>query len=199
MNKEQQIIDFLRSNGGIAGYRQISKAGFSTAQLKEHIDSGRIEKMDRGLYILSDGPTVENTDLVAVSIKAPKGVICLLSALAFHEITDEIPKQVDIAIPRGSHENKIKYPPVKFYHFSQKSWEKGIEKYDRAGHEVKIYSIAKTLADCFKFRSRIGINIVRDSMEIAVTEKDTDPKEIMRYSKICRVDKIVKPILEAII
>ena len=197
--KKTELVDFLRKRGGVASYAEIIGAGFSKAHLKACLNSDRIQKVDRGLYRLSDGTSLSNPDLVAVSIKVPKGTVCLLSALAFHEATNEIPKYVDIAIPRGMHANKIKYPPVKFYRFAPNAWKAGIEKHDIEGHEIKVYNLAKTIADCFKFRNKIGMDVARDALKVAVAEKNITPKEIMQYAKICRVDKIIKPILETML
>lgn len=197
--KDKKLIEFLEKRGGMVSYKKIIKAGFSKAFLKDNLDSGRIQKVDRALYRLSDGFTLSNPDLVAVSIKVSKGVVCLLSALAFHEATSEIPRYVNIAIPRGVYANKINYPPVKFYHFTFKAWETGIEKHEIEGYQIRVYSLAKTVADCFKFRNKIGMNIAREALKIAITEKGVQPKEIMKYAEICRVDNIIKPILEAML
>lgn len=197
--KEKTLIKFLKKRGGLAGYAEIIKAGFNKTHLRKSLNSGEIQKLDRGLYKLSTGTSLSNPDLVAVSIKASKGVVCLLSALAFHEATNEIPKQVDVAVARGMHANKIKYPPVRYYRFSPKAWEAGVENYEIEGHHLKVYSLAKTIADCFKFRNRIGMDVARNALKIAVTEKDIKPKEIMRYAKICRINSIIKPVLEAIL
>ena len=145
-------------------------------------------------YIISFHP-----DLVIVSLQVTRGVICLLSALSFHEAIKEIPKCVDIAIPRGSHANKINYPPVRFYRFDIKVWKTGIEEHEIDDHKIRVYCLAKTIADCFKFRNKIGANVAREALKIAITEKGVLPKEIMRYAKICRVDRIIKPILEAML
>ena len=138
-------------------------------------------------------------DLVIASLQAPRGTVCLVSALAFHEATNEIPRYVDIAIPAGTRANRIKYPPVRFYRFSVKTWNAGVESHQAEGHEIRVYNLAKTIADCFKFRNRIGVNVVRDALKIAITEKGIKPQDIMKYAKICRVHKIVKPILETMI
>lgn len=199
MSKNKKLSDYLENKGGIASFAEIIDAGFNKIILKEAINSGEIQKLDRGLYISSSGITLANPDIVAVSIKVPKGVICLLSALAYYELTDEIPKYVDVAIPRNTHANIVKYPPVNFYHFSQKTWNTGIQYFEIEGYKIKIYCIAKTIADCFKFRNKIGIDIAREAMKIAVKNKQVDPKEIVKYSKICRVNKIVKPILETML
>jgi len=198
-SKAIKLIDFIKRRGGLAGYAEIIEAGFNKAILKTILDSGRIHKIDRGLYRISEGSSLSNPDLVAVSIKAPKGVLCLLSALAFHEATDEIPRWVDIAIPRGTRANRIKYPPVRFYRFAPKVWEVGIEGHEIGGHKVKVYNLAKTIADSFKFRSKIGIDVARDALKTAITEKNIKPKEVMHYAKVCRVNNIIKPILEAML
>jgi predicted transcriptional regulator of viral defense system len=197
--RETKLISFLKKKGGVASYAKIIEAGFNKALLKTSLKSGKIQKVDRGLYRLSNGTSLSDPDLVAVSIKVSKGVVCLLSALAFHEATNEIPKYVDIAIPRGVHANKIKYPPVKFYRFAPNAWKAGIEKHNIGEYEIKVYSLAKTIADCFKFRNRIGMNVARDALKIAVVEKGITPKDIMGYAKICRVGKIIKPVLETMI
>ena len=197
--KEKKFIEFLKKRGGMVSYKEIIKAGFNKAFLKDNLDSGRIQKVDRALYRLSDGFTLSNPDLVAVSIKVSKGVVCLLSALAFHEATSEIPHYVNIAIPRGAYANKINYPPVKFYRFASKAWEAGIEKHEIEEYQIKVYSLAKTIADCFKFRNKIGMDVAREALKIAITEKGVQPKEIMQYAEICRVDNIIKPILEAML
>jgi len=194
--KEKKFIEFLKKRGGMVSYKEIIKAGFNKAFLRGNLDSGRIQKIDRALYRLSNSFTLSNPDLAAVSIKVSKGIVCLLSALAFHEATSEIPQYINIAIPRGVHANKINYPPVKFYRFSFKSWEAGIEKHEIEEYQIKVYSLAKTVADCFKFRNKIGMDVAREALKIAITEKGVLPKEIMQYAEICRVDNIIKPILE---
>ncbi|RLC34540.1 MAG: transcriptional regulator [Candidatus Nealsonbacteria bacterium] len=197
--KEKKFIEFLKKRGGMVSYKEIIKAGFNKAFLRGNLDSGRIQKVDRALYRLSNSFTLSNPDLVAVSIKVSKVVVCLLSALAFHEATSEIPRYINIAIPRGAYVNKINYPPVKFYHFASKAWKAGIEKHEIEGYQIKVYSLAKTVADCFKFRNKIGMDVAREALKIAIREKDIQPKEIMQHAEICRVDNIIKPILEAML
>ncbi len=194
-----KLIDFFKKSGGLAGYAEIIGAGFNKAILKSVLNSGQIQKIDRGLYRLSAGSLLSNPDVVAASIKVPKGILCLLSALSFHEATSEIPRYVDIAIPRGKHANKIKYPPVRFYRYAPNIWEAGLEEHEIKGRRIRVYSLARTVVDCFKFRNKIGLDVARDALKVAVAEKGIKPKEIMRYAKLCRVESIIKPILEAIL
>lgn len=198
-SKMTKLTNFLKKKGGLASFAEILEAGYPKTMLKDVLCSGQIQKIDRGLYRLSDGMSLANPDIVAVSIKVPRGVVCLLSSLAFHEATNEIARVVDIAIPRGSHANKIKYPPVRFYRFAPKAWEAGTEEHKIGGHKFRVYNLAKTIADCFKFRNKIGIDVAREALKTALTEKGIKPKEIMPYARICRVDSIVKPILEAML
>jgi len=197
--KSQELINYFQRHGGIARFSAVINAGFHPDSLTVLEKAEKVGKIARGLYRLTDYTIKTHPDLITASLQAPKGVICLLSALSFHEATSEIPKNVDMAILRGTRTYRIKYPPMQFYRFDMKSWEAGIEKHKIEGYTVKIYNLAKTVVDCFKFRNKIGIDVARDALKVAVTEKNIKPQEIMRYAKICRVDSIIKPILETII
>ncbi len=197
--KTDQIIEYFKSYGGIVRFSSIRKAGFHPDLIKKNENKGKIEKIGRGLYKLVGDNIGSHPDCLIASIQTSQGVICLVSALYFYEATNEIPRFVDIAIPTGARANKIEYPPVKFYRFSQSTWKAGVEKHEIEGHTVKIYSLAKTIADCFKFRNKIGINVAREALKVAINEKHVKPKDIMKYAKICRVDRIIKPILETMI
>jgi len=198
-SKTNKIIVYLQNHGGVAHFSSILKAGFHSDMLKSLEKEDKIEKIGRGLYRLTSDTLGSHPDYVIASLQAPKGVICLLSALYFYKATSEIPRFIDIAILSGARANKIKYPPVKFYRFAPKAWEAGIEEHEIAGHKIKIYSLSKTIADCFKFRNKTGTDVARDAIKIAVTEKGVRPKEIMHFAKICRVDRIIKPILETML
>ena len=197
--KADPIIKYFKTHGGVARFSSIRKAGFHPDRIKKAENEEKIEKIGRGLYQITGDNIGSHPDYLIASLQAPQGVICLLSALYFYAATDEIPRLVDIAIPTGARANKITYPPVKFYRFSPKTWSAGVEQHDIEGHTVKIYSLAKTVADCFKFRNRIGINVARDALKIAVGEKHIKPADIMKYAKICRVDRIIKPIIETML
>ncbi len=199
ISKRERLINFFKKRRGLATYSDIIHTGFNKSDLKVLLHLKQIQKIDRALYKLTMSTSLSNPDLIMVSMKSPKGVICLLSALAFHEVTSEIPRLIDLAIPQGNHANKINYPPVHYYHFSKETWNAGIVEQEIDGYKVKVYNVAKTVADCFKFRNKIGINIARDALKTAVLEKGISPKEIMFYADICRVANIIKPLLETIL
>tara|TARA_B100000315_G_C14369918_1_gene492496 strand:+ start:188 stop:790 length:603 start_codon:yes stop_codon:yes gene_type:complete len=195
----EELINFFKIHGGVVRFSDILKAGFHPDLLISLEKEDKVDKIARGLYHLTHYNLGPYPDLVSASFQAPRGVICLLSALAFHEATNEIPKQVDLAIAQKTHANRIKYPPVKFYRFAPEAWAAGIKEYNFEGYKIRVYNLAKTIADSFKFRNKIGMNIAREALKVAVTEKNIKPKEIMQHAKICRVDKIIKPIMETIL
>ena len=197
--REAALVDYVKQRGGLSSYAELIKAGFNKTLLIASLKANHIARQNRGLYRLSEGMASSHPDLVAVSIKVPRGVICLISALFFHEATNEIPKCVDVSIPQGSHANRVQYPPVRYYRINSSMWEAGIERHEIEGHTVKIYSLAKTVADCFKFRNRIGADVAREALKFAATEQRVSPREIMHYAKICRVDSIIKPLLETML
>ena len=197
--KTQRMLDYFEKHGGIVRFSSIIKAGFHPDTLRALEKEGKIEKIARGFYRMTHYTFGPYPDLVIASLQSPRWIVCLVSALAFNEATNEIPRYVDMAIPAGTRANIIEYPPVRYYRFSMKTWNTGVEEHETEGHKIRVYNLAKTIADCFKFRNRIGINVARDSLKIAVNEKGISPQDIMKYAKICRVDKIIKPILETIV
>ena len=199
MPKYDEFIEFIKKGGGIAKYSALIKAGFYKAIIRAAIDSRQIERVGHGVYSLAEIPDIAHPDLVTASVMIPNGVICLITALSFHEVTDEIPHYTDVAIPSTSRAKEIPNLPVRYYRFSQKTWEAGIEEHDIDGHKVRIYSLAKTIADCFKFRNQIGMDVARSALKTAFEQKKVSHREIMKYASICRVTNIIKPILETLI
>ncbi len=197
--KIQNLINYFESNTGVARFSEMLKAGFHPDSLTYLIHTGKVEKIGRGLYMLKDSIGSSHSDLVRASLQSQRGVVCLLSALAFHEATNEIPRYVDMAIPKKTHANRIEYPPVKFYRFDLRAWEAGMTEQEIDGYKIRVYCLAKTIADCYKFRNRIGADVARNALKTAISEKNIKPGEIMTYAKVCRVDRIIKPVLETMI
>ncbi len=161
-------------------------------------DAGVLEQISRGVYRLAAQTPMSNPDLVTVAVRFPKAVVCLVSALAYHGITTQIPHSVSIAIDKGSESPRIEYPPVSVYRFSGESLSAGVEEHMIDGATVRIYNTEKTLADCFKFRNRIGMEIVLEALKLYKTRKRPNIDKLMEYARICRVEKVMRPYLEAI-
>ena len=161
-------------------------------------DSGRLQQVSRGLYRLSDLPELGNPDLAAVSARIPQGVICLISALAFHGITTQIPHQVDVAVPRGTKQPRLEFPPIRIFRFSTPMQKAGIEKHRVDNIEVRVYSAAKTVADCFRFRNRIGIDVAVEALRLFHARKKSSMRELLEYARRCRVERVMMPYIEAL-
>lgn len=195
-DKAKQII---HRGGGVIKTSDALKAGIHPRTLYQLRDAGDLELISRGVYRLTEIEAVSNPDLVIVATRIPNSVICLVSALSFHEITTQIPHEVSIAIPKDGKPPMIDYPPVRVHKFSKDSFQAGIAEHRIDGVAVKVYSPEKTLADCFKFRNKIGMDVVLEALKLYKSRMKFDHKKILEYAKICRVDKVVRPYLEATI
>lgn len=166
--------------------------------LYELRDKGILIQISRGVYRLADTP-ITNPDLVAISARAPNAVVCLISALSFHNITTQIPHAIYIAIPQNTKPPRIDNPPLSVHKFSGDALTAGVEKHLIDGVPVKIYSIEKTIADCFKFRNKIGLDVCIEALKLYKARKKINIQKIINYAKICRVYKIITPHLESIL
>jgi predicted transcriptional regulator of viral defense system len=162
-------------------------------------DAGSLEVVSRGVYRLAGNEPLGNPDLVTVATRVRGGVICLISALAFHEITTQIPHEVHVALQRGAEEPRLDHPPIKTYRFTGQAFTAGVEIHELDGINVRIYSPEKTLADCFKFRNKVGLDTVVEAVRFYRQRKSVDVDDLMRYAAICRVKKVIQPYLEAIL
>lgn len=186
-------------HGGLLRMADALRAGIHRRTLYAMRDNGAIEVLARGLYRLADVPALGNPDLVTVAAKVPIGVVYLISALAFHEITTQIPHQVWLAVPRNSEPPRLDYPPLRAVRLSQAPFEAGVETHKVDGVAVKVYSREKTLADCFKHRHEIGLDTVLEAVRMYKAQGKTDIDALLRYAAICRVARVARPYLEALL
>ena len=189
--------EIFRKHGGQLRMSEAIAHGITRYMLYSLRDKGVIEQVSRGIYRLVELPPIGNPDLVTVSLRFPNAVICLVSALAYHDITTQIPHDVSVAVPRDSRMPSLDYPPIQAHRFSNEAYKSGIEKHRIDGVYVKVYSPEKTLADCFKFRNKIGMDVVLEALKFYKTRKKFDLGELLKYAKICRVEKVMRPYLEA--
>ncbi len=189
--------DIFREHGGQLRMSEALKHGISRYRLYSLRDKGVIEQLSRGIYRLVELPPISNPDLVTVSLRFPSAVICLISALAHHNITTQIPHRVSLALPRRSRTPSLDYPPIQVHQFSEKAYKAGIEEHQLDGVPVKIYSPEKTLADCFKYRNKIGMDVTIEALKLYKARMDFNPTALLKYARICRVEKVMHPYLEA--
>ncbi len=189
----------FRDHGGQLRMSEALDLGMSRYMLYTLRDKGVIVPLSRGTYRLADLPPISNPDLVIASLRFPKAVICLISALAFHGITSQIPHRVSVAVARNTRLPSLDYPPIQAHRFSNCCYESGIQEHRIDGVVIKIYSPEKTLADCFKFRNKIGMDVVLEAMKLYKARMRFRPEELLLYARICRVEKIMTPYLEAML
>ena len=195
---EKETKAFNRG-GGVLRTSAALRAGIHPRRLYEMRDSGLVERLGRGLYRLADLPPLSNPDLVTVAAKVPAGVVCLISALAYHEITTQIPHEVHLALPRGAEPPRLEHPPLRIFWFSGRAFTEGIERHKVDGIALRVYSPEKTLADCFKYRNKLGLGTVLEALRLYRTRKRTKVDELMRFARVCRVEKVMRPYLEALL
>jgi predicted transcriptional regulator of viral defense system len=162
-------------------------------------DVGTLEVVSRGVFRLAGSEPLANPDLVTVATRVQNGVICLISALAFYEITTQIPHEVHVALQRGAEIPRLEYPPIKTYWFKGQAFTAGVETHKLDGVDIRIYSLEKTLADCFKFRNKIGLDTAVEAVRFYRERRNVNVDALMRYAAICRVEKVMRPYLEAIL
>jgi predicted transcriptional regulator of viral defense system len=194
-----KAIEIFRRHGGVLRTRDAIGAGIHPVTLYALRDRGNIETLSRGLYRLTDSPPLGEPDLLVVAHRIPQGVICLLSALSYHQLTNQIPHVIDVALPPGTEEPRLDYPPIRTYRFSGASFTEGIEHMTVDGTSVRVYDPEKTIADCFKFRNRIGMDTITEALRMYRDRKKVKVNMLMHYADVCRVKRIMQPYLEALL
>lgn len=174
-------------------------AGIHSQELSRAVREGLIERIARGQYRLAGRPVTENHALVVATRAVPSGVICLLSAVSFHGIGTQIPFEVWIAVERGTRTPSLRYPPLRVARFSGAAFNQGIEVRRLEGQLVRIYGVAKTLADLFKYRKKIGLDVALEALREVWRNRRTAIDEIDQYARICRVERVMRPYLEALV
>jgi len=193
----QRLLYLVRQKG-VVRPNDLDELGVPRVYLTRLTANGHLEKAGRGLYRLPDAQLTEHESLVAIAARAPQAVFCLLTALQFHELTTQLPRQVWIAMPRGSHTPKIDYPPVKMVQFSGETYTQGIEVHERDQVQLRVYGVAKTVADCFKHRNKIGLDVALEALKDARARKKVSADDLWHYAKLCRVANVMRPYLDVI-
>lgn len=193
----QRILDLARQKGMLRP-ADLQEIGAARVALTRMTATGLLEKVGRGLYRLPGGNASEHETLTTVAARVPQAVFCLLTALQFHGLTTQLPRQVWIAMPRGSHVPKLDYPPVKMVQFAGEAYSEGVEVFERDQVFLRVYGVAKTVADCFKHRNKIGLDVALEALRDARSQKKASADDLWRFAKICRVANVMRPYLEAV-
>jgi len=178
---------------------EAARQGIHSQALTRLVREGTVERISRGQYRLSDLPLTEHHTLAVVARSVPECVVCLLSALSFHDVTTQLPHEVWIAIHRRARQPSLRYPPLRVVRFSGKAFAEGIETHRVEGQRVRVYSVAKTLADLFKYRNKVGLDVALEALREAWRERRFTMDEMDRFARVCRVERVMKPYLEALV
>jgi predicted transcriptional regulator of viral defense system len=193
----ERTMQYVRQHG-IVRPRDIEAIGVPREYLLRLYRQGKLSRTGRGIYSLPDADVTERHSYAEVAKRVPEAVLCLLSALAFHEITTQSPASVWIALGKGARKPAIVSPSLRVIRLTEPSLSEGIEKQSVEGVTVQVYSAAKTVADCFKFRNKIGLDIAIEALKDCLRQKKATVNEIYRYAKICRVSNVIRPYMEAL-
>jgi predicted transcriptional regulator of viral defense system len=187
------------SHNGILRASNALELGVPRHVLYKLVETGDLVRETQGIYRLRESEPLGNPDLVQISLRVPRAVFCLISALYFHELTTQIPHQVYFALPRDVKTPKIEHPPIRVFHYSEESYLAGSVDEIVDGIKVKIYGREKTIADCFKFREKIGMDVVLEALRDYLKQPHLNVAILMKYAKVNRVEKVMRPYLEAMI
>jgi predicted transcriptional regulator of viral defense system len=195
---EDRLLE-LAGHEGILRPRDLNPYHIPRIYLKRLTERGLLRQVGRGLYMLADAEPTEYHSLAEASKRVPHGVICLLSALRFHGLTTQLPYEVWMAIPATARRPKVHRPALRFHRFSGPALTEGIEENQIEGVEVKVYNPAKTVADCFKYRNKIGLDVAIEALKDCIHQRKATPDELWHSAKVCRMTHVMQPYVEAIL
>jgi predicted transcriptional regulator of viral defense system len=189
----------FRQAGGILRTRDALRRRIHPRTLYGLRDLDRLTSLGRGVWYLVDAPASEHLDLIAVALRYPRAVICLTSALSWHGLTTQLPTRVHIALPPGFPQPRTRFPPVRAFRFSGRAYTAGVETHALPAATLRVYGVAKTVADCFKFRNYVGLDVALEALREGWRKRRFSMDELWRSARICRVDRVMRPYLEALV
>jgi len=189
----------LLSEKGLVRMREFSDVGVGAETVARLVRDGEVERVARGLYQLSDAMPDPQHNFAEASALVPKGVICLTSALQYHEMTLQMPSAVWMAIDRTGWKPKVEYPPIRFVRFGAKAMSEGIKRHQIDGVAVPIFEPAKTIVDCFRYRNKIGLDIALESLREGLRAKRVTPDQLWKFARSARVWTVMRPYVEAMV
>lgn len=193
----ENVLDLVRK-AGVLRPRDLDAHGIPRTYLIRLHAAGKLQRIGRGLYVLPDSEVSEHRSLAEACKRVPKGVVCLISALRFHELTTQAPFEVWLAIGEKAWRPRVDYPPLRIVHFSSAALQSGVEKHQIEGVTVPVFNPAKTVVDCFKYRNKIGLDIAVEALRECWRSRRCSMDELWTYAKVCRVQNVMRPYLESI-
>ena len=196
-SRDNQALRVIRRLG-IVRPTQLEALGIPRSRLYRLVRKGLVEREARGIYTASEHPLTAEHTLAMVAKQVPGGAFCLLTALRFHELTTQAPAEVWIALPEKARKPRLDHARLRVTRFSGPALTEGIETHRVEGVDVRLYSAAKTVADCFKYRNKVGIDVAVEALRDFSRRHRGGATELARYARICRVSRVMQPYLDAI-
>jgi predicted transcriptional regulator of viral defense system len=183
---------------GILSAQEVSSAGLHRQLLTRMTREGALVRVGRGRYTLPDHEPTENHALALAAAAVPRAVVCLLSAMSFHGVGTQLPAEVWVAIDRRARRPAVGYPRLRVVRFGGKALVEGVEVHRIEGQQVRVYGVAKTLADLFKYRNKIGMDVVLEALHDAWRNRRVTMDQVDRFARVCRVERVMRPYLESL-
>ena len=196
-NYTQRILEII-GKAGVVRPRDLRAHGIPRQYLYRLCDRGLVRRIGRGLYVVPGADATEHHTLAEAGKRVPHGVVCLLSALWFHGLTTQSPFEVWLATGRKARRPRVDYPPIRFVRFSSLTLEAGVEQHQVEGVAVRVFCPAKTVADCFKYRNKIGLDVAIEALVDCRNQRKCTNDELVHYAEICRVANVMRPYMEAV-
>lgn len=181
------------TRGGVDRTRDLTRRGLSREAIRRLVTRGDLERVGRGVYLTPAASRLSHRDLLVMAARAPNAVVCLLSALAFHRLTTEMPHEVWIAVGLKARTPAIEEPPIRVVRLSPGPLTSGIELHEERGVSLRIFSPAKTVADCFKFRGKVGTDVAISALRDGWRQKRFTMDELWHFAQVCRVGAVMRP------
>ena len=198
MSQSDQILELAHRQRLLRAV-DVRAHGWSPQLLIRLHQMGHLQRVARGLYSLPDTEINEHQTLMEVCQRVPKGVVCLLSALQLHEVGTQLPHEVWLAMPEGAQTPSLGYPPLRVARMRGMAYSDGIETITEHGATIRVYSVAKTVADCFKFRNKIGLDVAMEALKDAWFKRKATMADLSHFAKINRVERVMQPYIEAVV
>lgn len=198
VNLTHQVLKLARKQG-ILRASDLADLQIPRVYLSRMVEQGQLVKLERGLYGLPQHRPTEMHSFALASRKVPQGTVCLISALQFQGLTTQAPWEVWLGIEYGSRSPKLEYPPLHVVRYSTASFVAGVETHKIEGVRVKVFNPAKTIADCFKYRHQVGLDVALEALKAGWRERRFKVEELLEYARINRVEKVIRPYLEAVL
>lgn len=198
MATSHERILHLAAQRGLIRPRDLTEHGLPSVALTRLVRQGLLSRVSRGLYAIPGRSTSEHGSLAEVVHKHPQAIVCLLSALRIHNLTTQSPFEIWLAIPNKARAPKVEYPPIRIVRFSGVALTAGIENHQIDGVTVRVTNIARTVADCFKFRNKIGFDVAIEALQEAWRDKRVSMDDLWHYATLCRVHNVMRPYMESL-